>query len=107
MSTQFYFKQEWLDSEKLNNWQCCDYIHSLLQSAITKDDSTGIYTIKSNFYLMHCSSLSLLSEVLNELGFRIVKLKNIRIPFFTGSFIKILPFPYTDSRCRAKELQKH
>ncbi len=56
---------------------------------------------------MHCSSLSLLSEVLNELGFRIVKLKNIRIPFFTGSFIKILPFSYTDSRCRAKELQKH
>lgn len=106
MATQFYFKREWLDSEKLNNWQCKDYINSLLVSAIKKDDSTGIYTIKSEFYLMHCSSLSLLSEVLNELGFKVVKLKNIRIPYFTGSFIKILPFPYTDKRCRKKELQK-
>ena len=104
MATQYYFKREWLNSEKLNNWQCADYIHSLFQSAITKTDSSGICTIKSEFRLMHNSSQNLLSEVLDEIGFRIVKFKNIRIPYFTGTFVKILPYPYTDKRCRAKEL---
>lgn len=104
MATQFYFKREWLDSEKLNNWQCGDYTNSLFYSAVTKEDNSGICTIKSEFYLMHNSSFELLCKVLNEIGFRVVKFKNIRIPYFTGTFVKILPYPYTDKRCRAKEL---
>lgn len=106
MATQFYFKREWLDlnNQNFKNCQCGEYISSLKFSAITKNDDTGIYTIKSEFYLWHASSLNVLSEVLNELGFRVVKLKQIRVPGFCGSFVKILPFPYTDKRCKAKEL---
>lgn len=108
MATQFYFKREWLESKELDNRQCRDYISSLLSNpnpAITKVDETGIYAIKSEFRLMHNSSLKILSKVLNELGFRIVKFKNIRRPYLTACDIKILPFPYTDERCRAKELE--
>ncbi len=104
MATQFYFKREWLNSEKLNNWQCRDYVDSILFSAVTKTDPLGIYTIKSEFYLSHNSSFSLLCKVLDEIGFRVVRFKNIRIPYSTRTFVKILPYPYTDKRCRAKEL---
>lgn len=104
MATQFYFKREWLNNENIKGHPYSQYTGSLEFSAITKNDETGIYTIKSEFYLWHASSLNVLSKVLNELGFRVIKFKNFRVPGFCGTFVKILPFPYTDKRCRGKEL---
>lgn len=104
MATQFYFKREWLEVKfpmKESNWFACDLLESF-----GSPDKNGICTIPSEF-IVHTMLENIirkqLEPVLNHMGFRITQVKKIHGHF--QSKIKILPLPYTDPRCRAKELQ--
>ena len=100
MATQFYFKREWLEGHSEED----AFIEEILEQCTITDN--GDCKIHSVFIVCTiCSPIinRSLSPVLERLCFQIKKTKPIRGQFQTKIFI--LPFPYTDSRCRAKEFQ--
>lgn len=108
MATQFYFKREWIDKYVLHhliffNDTLAEYkFHPIILASKKLNDE--IYVIPNQFTVIGTGgklNIQELTTILNYLGFRIVKVKMFDEYKAT---LKIIPFPYTDPHCRAKEL---